>query len=591
MAPTYLPLRWESTGEQWWFASPIDCAAANGHYDLVKNLLQMDPNLLIKLASLQRIRRLETLWDDDEHFHGVANCRSRVAETLLRESETREGQNSLIRAGYGGWILYTAASAGDFEFVKELLEREPLLVFGEGEYGVTDMFYAAAKSKNSEVLRLLLDYCSRDQFTLSLKKEMLNMAVHAAARGGNVEMLREILGNFSDVLACRDDQGSTLLHSAAGRGQVEVVKTLLMSTEDISSSQDKQGNTALHVAAYRGYLAVVEILVVPSSASLTNNYGDTFLHMAVAGFTVPGFRRLDCQIELMKQLVSGKLVDIESIINVRNNDGQTALHMAVMDKNTQTDLVDLLMTTHLIDLNICDNEGNTPLDLLKQQPKSASTEILIKSFVSAGAVSKFGNDISRSKAKVYNVRPLCIHGGSPGTSFKIVDSHSSGLESSDVLSPCRSAAGSGERKLPYLNSAARRLKVLLQRVWRKEGIDKSMEQNKDCSEPLIPLRQRFSTTPTPRGILGTPLSSFGSPSSPLSGSYLPSPMSTSLGNASLKVFLHNAEKSKMKRKHGSFNMRSVNKYFCFATQRLAVENTGDSSRPHQDEVYMHAVSA
>lgn len=234
MPPSYFPLRWESTGDQWWFASPIDWAAANGHYDLVRELLYLDTNLIIKLTSLRRIRRLETVWDDEEQFDDVAKCRCQVARKLLLECETKKGQNSLIRAGYGGWLLYTAASAGDIEFVKELLQRDPLLVFGEGEFGVTDILYAAARSKSSEVFRLLLDSAvslkqlgsggeeSEEDVPSSFKVEMMNRAVHATARGGNMEILMELLGNCSDVLVYRDGMGSTLLHSAAGRGQVEV---------------------------------------------------------------------------------------------------------------------------------------------------------------------------------------------------------------------------------------------------------------------------------------------------------------------------------------------------------------------------------
>ena len=158
---------------------------------------------------------------------------------------------SLIRAGYGGWLLYTAASAGDVGFVKELLGRDPFLVFGEGEYGVADILYAAARSKNSEVFRLLLDYSlsRRDsvnggqevevqpqEVSSVLKWEMMNRAVHAAARGGNVEMLRELLVDCSDVLAYRDAQGSTVLHTASGRGQVEV-SSFIMSSVYILVSQ------------------------------------------------------------------------------------------------------------------------------------------------------------------------------------------------------------------------------------------------------------------------------------------------------------------------------------------------------------------
>lgn len=237
MPPSYFPLRWESTGDQWWYASPIDCAAANGHYDLVRELLHLDTNLLIKLTSLRRIRRLETVWDDESQSNEVAKCRSQVAQKLLIEGETDAGHNSLIRAGYGGWLLYTAASAGDVGFVQELLERDPYLVFGEGEYGVTDILYAAARSKNSEVFRVLFDFAvskrglsggevegeeSSEEVSDVFRWEMMNRAVHSAARGGNVEILREILGDCEDVLVYRDAQGSTVLHSAAGRGQVEV---------------------------------------------------------------------------------------------------------------------------------------------------------------------------------------------------------------------------------------------------------------------------------------------------------------------------------------------------------------------------------
>ena len=237
MPPSYFPLRWESTGDQWWYASPIDFAAANGCYDLVRELIYLDTNLLIKLTSLRRIRRLETVWDDEEQFDGVAKCRSHVARQLLLECERKGGHNTLIRAGHGGWLLYTAASAGDGTFVKELLERNPLLVFGEGEYGVTDIFYAAARSRNSEVFRLLLDFSISPRCGLGsggelegqqseshseFKWEIMNRAVHAAARGGNLEILKELLGDCSDVFVYRDAQGSTVLHAAAGRGQVEV---------------------------------------------------------------------------------------------------------------------------------------------------------------------------------------------------------------------------------------------------------------------------------------------------------------------------------------------------------------------------------
>ncbi|KAJ4729397.1 Ankyrin repeat-containing protein [Melia azedarach] len=432
MPPTYFPLRWESTGDQWWYASPIDWAAANGHYDLVRELLRIDHNHLIKLTSLRRIRRLETVWDDEEQFDDVAKCRSKVARKLFHECKSKGGKNSLIRAGYGGWLLYTAASAGDLGFVQQLLQRNPLLVFGEGEYGVTDIFYAAARSKNCDVFRLIYDFAVSPRFLTPkggeleeyigeipsvYKWEMMNRAAHAAARGGNLKILKELLEKCTDILAYRDKQGSTILHAAAGRGQVEVVKDLITSF-DIINSTDHQGNTALHTAAYRGQPVVVEALIraCPSLISLKNSAGENFLHSAVSGFQTPAFRRLDRQAKLMKQLSSGQIFNMEDIINAKNNDGRTGLHMAIIG-NVHSDLVQLLMSAPSINVNVRDNDGMTPLDLLKQRPQSASSDILIRHLISAGGMLGC-QDYSARRAIASHLK-MQGNGSSPGTSFRI----------------------------------------------------------------------------------------------------------------------------------------------------------------------------
>ncbi|KAG5099146.1 hypothetical protein JHK82_044198 [Glycine max] len=539
MPTTYFPLRWESTGDQWWYASPIDCAAANGHYDLVRELLRIDNNHLFKLTSLRRIRRLEVVWDDEEQqqFSDVAKCRSQVAHKLLLECDSKgrsSSKNSLIRAGYGGWLIYTAASAGDLSFVQQLLERNPLLVFGEGEYNVTDIFYAASRGKSCEVFRLVFDFAVSPRFVTGkggvleehvggdvppvYKWEMSNRAVHAAARGGSVEILVEFLANCSDVLAYRDAQGSTLLHSASGRGQVEVVK-YLTSSFDIINSTDHQGNTALHVAAYRGQLAAVEALVSASPAliSLRNNAGETFLHKAVSGFQSTSFRRLDRQVELLRQLVSGKKFHIEEVINVKNTDGRTALHIATIGK-IHTDLVKLLMTAPSINVNVSDANGMTPLDYLKQSPNSAASNVLIRKLIAAGGM--FHHHSSR-KAIASHMKMHSI-GGSPGTSFRISDTQIflyTGIENASDASTDQGSAGmsstssehtaydsAAENRPPTTSkrpSVAAGLKRVLQ--WplvkdkKAEGIRKSIDEGSldscrkwDITDEIpTPLRQKF----------------------------------------------------------------------------------------------------
>ncbi|KAK7338405.1 hypothetical protein VNO77_19012 [Canavalia gladiata] len=530
MGPTYFPLRWESTGDQWWYVSPIDCAAANGHYDLVRELLRIDNNHLFKLTSLRRIRRLEVVWDDDEEqFGDVAKSRSEVAQKLLHECESKRGKknNSLIREGYGGWLMYTAASAGDLPFVQQLLERNPLLVFGEGEYNVTDVFYAASRGKNCEVFRMLFDLSLSPRFVTSkggvleehvgdvppvYKWEMTNRAVHAASRGGNVEILEELLANSSDLLAYRDAQGSTILHSAAGRGQVEVVK-YLTSSFDIINSTDHQGNTALHVAAYRGQLGAVEALVSssPELISLRNNAGETFLHKAVSGFQSPSFRRLDRQVELLRQLVSDKKFQIEEIINVKNMDGRTALHIATIGK-IHTDLVKLLMTAPQINVNVSDGNGMTPLDYLKQSPNSAASNVLIRKLIAAGGMYRYQGYNSRKAIASSHMKMHSI-GGSPGTSFRISDTQMflyTGIENASDASSDQGSVGmssSSSEHTAYDSTAENRLSTTSKRLSVAAGLkrvlqwplvkDKFKKSMDEASVDSCRKWDRTDETPTP----------------------------------------------------------------------------------------------
>lgn len=315
---------------------------------------------------------------------------------------------------------------------------------------------------------------------------------------------------------------------------MQVVKDLVQSS-DIITSKDNQGNTALHVAAYRGHLGVVEVLIqaFPLLACSTNNAGDTFLHLVIAGFRTPGFQRLDRQIELMKQLVCGKIVKLQDIINLRNNDGRTALHLAVIS-NIDSNLVELLMSVPLIDINICDIDNMTPLDLLNQHPRSASSEILIKRLISGGGISNSRDYMARSAI----ASSLKMQGpvGSPGTSFGISDTEIflyTGIESaldvsgdrrSSRASSCSSTSKSelchfetldrsGNRKPSSANYAARRLKILIGWPHQKEkkiscnsadtskgsGDTDSSESYKnlgDSENTPTSLRQRFSKPPS-----------------------------------------------------------------------------------------------
>lgn len=301
---------------------------------------------------------------------------------------------------------------------------------------------------------------------------------------------------------------------------MQVVKELV-AFFNIINATDNQGNTALHVAAYRGQLATVEALILasPSSVSLKNNAGETFLHVAVSGFQTPGFRRLDRQVELMKQLVCGKVFKLEEVINAKNNEGRTALHMAIIG-NIHSDLVEHLMTVNLINVNIRDVDGMTPLDLLRQRPRSASSELLIRQLISAGGIFSRQDNTTR-RAIASHLKMQGSGGSSPGTTFGVSDTEIflyTGIENesdasmdqgsrpslySTDMNPFEPAAienpiSSTYKKSSTVNYAAQRLKSLLHWPHAKE---KKPERSKklgdeNLDETPTPLRQKFSKPPS-----------------------------------------------------------------------------------------------
>lgn len=295
---------------------------------------------------------------------------------------------------------------------------------------------------------------------------------------------------------------------------MQVVKDLI-ACYDIISSTDNHGNTALHVAAARGQLAVVEALTVasPSLLNSTNKAGETFLHVAVTGFQTPCFRRLDRQIELMKQLVSGRIFNIEEIVNAKNNDGRTALHLAIIG-NIHSELVELLMTVRSIDVNTRDKDGMTPLDILRQRPRSESSEILTRQLISAGGI--FSHQEYAARRVVASHLRMQSMGGSPGTSFRIsdpeiflytgIENASDGSEGLNTFTTEASQRDStveslGHRSKPAgpANYATQRLKRLLQWAKIKKRDTERLKKTEAVQSPVensdgtpIPLRQRFS---------------------------------------------------------------------------------------------------
>ncbi|CAH2055391.1 unnamed protein product [Thlaspi arvense] len=268
MPPTYFPLRWESTGDQWWYATPIDYAAANSQYELVRELLRIDSNNLMKLTSLRRIRRLET----------------QIGE--IPAAYKREMKNRAV--------------------------------------------HSASRGGNLIILRELLSECS-DEDVLAFRDKQGSTILHAAAGKGKTQVVKELVASYGLITDAIDNQGNTALHVAAYRGHADLVEALISASPSLVTARNKAGDTFLHAGisgfqtpAFERLDKHTELMnrLITSAASKSpcdvvnyrNNEGRTALHLAISG-NVP--------LELVEMLMSVKSIDI----NIRDASGMTPLDL------------------------------------------------------------------------------------------------------------------------------------------------------------------------------------------------------------------------------------------------------------------------
>jgi ankyrin repeat protein len=116
-------------------------------------------------------------------------------------------------------------------------------------------------------------------------------ALHLAAAGGRVEIVKLLLAAGADANAAFNHRRGTPLHYAAdgqnpGQGwssarQVETIRCLLAAGADIDA-QDKNGAAALHRAVrHRCAAAVGALLELGANPLLKNKPGSTPFHLAV----------------------------------------------------------------------------------------------------------------------------------------------------------------------------------------------------------------------------------------------------------------------------------------------------------------------
>lgn len=184
--------------------------------------------------------------------------------------------------------IHDAASNGDLEAVKKILEQNPSLVNQDDQYEWRPIFHAGLR-RHYDVVKYLVDagadLAAHDGYVIHYagqvpdNKEIISLLVAYGALDAHTKPLSEIarqfiyavflvnVGRVSAMLLNnpklveeRYARGDTALHHAARNGDLEIVEQLVSSGADVTATTDNS-HFPLYCAAGHGHVATMQYLV------------------------------------------------------------------------------------------------------------------------------------------------------------------------------------------------------------------------------------------------------------------------------------------------------------------------------------------
>lgn len=288
--------------------SPIYLASKNGHYDIVKFLLDLNNDKLsinialhgiIERGDLKFLEYLMSKKPDIEFSYPVCKPLKRAVETKniqivklliaagadvagsgalalsVEKKDRKLFQYLITKEGADAYqksiAMNAAIDAGDIEFVKDLIK------LGVPVNKDQDPISHAINGMKPNILRLLVENgADINKFTISSDK--LNY-VHLMVLRENIEGLQMVIDNGANV-KLSTLSGETPLHLAAEKNFDEAISLLIKNGADINAKTDS-GLTPLHIAAKdNNFSAVKQLVEMGANLSIVNWKFDKPVHFA-----------------------------------------------------------------------------------------------------------------------------------------------------------------------------------------------------------------------------------------------------------------------------------------------------------------------
>ncbi|WVZ64179.1 hypothetical protein U9M48_013741, partial [Paspalum notatum var. saurae] len=291
----------------------LHIASIHGHDRFCEDVQNLEPSLLSAINSDSETPLLAA----------VASGHVSVAYGLLRWCCERQLSETILKQDtHGCNALHHAICRGHKDLVLDLIKAEPGLSHAVNQYDESPMFLAVMR-----------DYADEIPSSANGRACGYN-ALHAAVRNGNSAIARRIMETRPQLAREEDDHKNTPMQSAVLWGKIDVLT--------VSSEQDQSLG---YVVSTNSHIDVArQLLKYCPDAAYGNPNGWTCLHTAVSAE----------QMEFVEFALGSP--QLARLVNERDSDGKTPLHLAVQNCNPKM-VAALLLHPHT-DVTVLNKEGN-----------------------------------------------------------------------------------------------------------------------------------------------------------------------------------------------------------------------------------------